>query len=619
MSDAAEALTLNDVTPTVDFNLLPAAMRAQADMVLDIDNALGRLDYPFFVTSVLGHDFPEIWDPTVQKRLKLTGEIFKDWVMSRHKQKVFRKVMFVNPRGTCKSAGTTIPLVPYAHLWDPEIAAMIMSAEFAKMASKFSGAVRQVWSAESPDSRLVDLYGRFEPVNARKRAWSVDRMVTERRRHLAKADPTLSAYSIAQGPTSGHFSLAIIDDPVTEELMERDSQWLEKVWSAYARMDPVLNNDALLILIMTRYDDADLVGRIITEEIAPLVKKKFDGEFPPDWDENRGWIKYAYLAGWEVFYDSVYEDYDPKTRRGKVVYPGIWPHERIEAVRKTPRGEALYQLQLQQDPASRDDAPITQEMIDNLYIPSYQDVPRSALHTIDMHCDFAFKDADAYMRQRGDWGVVHVVAKEGGFVYRIGGWRGKVSQEEFGEKIIELMAWVQFELNSRVRYITYEQSMGHGSGDESTALWLNQVFMRHPDVRRSTPLSIRRHKQGNKSKLQRIMDTNWAWQEGYVVLCQDAPNNYPLTYQMKKQGYSQFDDDADAFADAFHESCYRKTRSGDLPDQVLTRLGGSDRWSPLPPVHGHFDRMGKFVPERRTARNPGPKHSSVFGQILGRD
>ena len=182
------------------------------------------------------------------------------------------------------------------------------------------------------------------------------------------------------------------------------------------------------------------------------------------------------------------------------------------------------------------------------------------------------------------------------------------------------MAWVQHDLGSKVRYITYEQTVGHGSGDESTRLWLNQLFMANPEIRRATPYPIKRHKQGNKSKLQRIMDTNWAWQEGYVVLVEEADGNYPLTYQMLKQGYSQYDDDADAFADAFNEGVYRKTRSGDLPEAVQRHMYGHEKWSPLPPVFGHFDGIdGRFVPERRTARNPGARRPSTIGRILGRE
>lgn len=606
---------------SVGLNALPKPEGDALRWLLDTDNMLGRLDYPFFVTKVLGHDFPEIWDPTVQARLKRTGEIFKNWVLTRHEQKVFRKVMFVNPRGTCKSAGTTIPLVPFAHLHDPEIAAMIMSAAYEQMALKFADTVRHVWDGDSPTSRLVDLYGRFKPANIRQRAWSRDKMVTERREMIAHADPTLAAFSIRKGPTSGHFKLGIIDDPVTEELMANDAEWLDKVWAAYSRMPFVLDNDALLVVIMTRYHKGDLVGRIITEEIAPIVRREHGGELPKDWDESRGWIKYAHLAGWEVFYDGVYDDYDYETKSGTPVYPVIWPHERIADVRKTPRGEALYQLQLQQDPAGRDDAPITWPIVDRLYIDSITDVPAPAMKTIDIHCDFSFKDAENYRKQQGDVGVAHLCAKEGGYVYRLGGFRGKYMQDQFGEKLMDLIAFVYYGLKSKVRYITYERTTGHGSGDESTRMWLHQLFMRHPDLPRATAYPIARYKQGNKSKLQRIMDTNWAWQEGYVVLCREAENNYQLCYQMVNQGYTLEDDDSDAFADAFHEKLYKRTRPGDLPEDVQQFMGGgmSERWTPLPPVHGHFDMGGRFVAERRTARNPDAQRPSLFGHLLRRN
>lgn len=603
----------------IDVSRLPLLDKVLVESVLDTDNLLARLDYPFFVTKALGHDFPEIWDPTVQKRLKKTGEIFKDWVLTRGSQKKFRKVMFANPRGTCKSAGTTIPLVPFAHLHDTEIAAMVMSAAYEQMALKFTDTVRQVWGGESPTSRLVDLFGPFAPGDTRSRPWSKEKMVTLRREQLAHADPTLAAYSVAKGPTSGHFKLGVMDDPTTEELMERDAGWLDKVWDAYQRMPFVLDNDALFVLICTRYDDNDIIGRIIQQEIEPRVRDEY-GEIPDDFDYDRGWIKYAHLAEWEVFYDSVYDNYDYDKKRGDVVYPVIWPVERIEDVRKTQRGEAMFWKQLQQKPAARDDAPIVQEQINRLYKETLRECPETALKTIDLHCDFAFKDAAAYQKQSGDWGVIHVCAKEGGYVHRLDGYRGRDSQKEFGKHLMRFIEWVYYDLKSKIRYITYEQSVGHGSGDESTRLWLHQLMMQNPDLPRAVPFPIKRHKQGNKSKLQRIMDTNWAWQEGYVVLYREAQHNYPLTYQMLNQGYSQYDDDADAFADAFHEDLYKKTRMHDLPEELMKHMpGSSSSWTPLPLVHGNFDRGGNFRPEYRTARHPGAQRPSLFGKLLGRD
>ena len=109
--------------------------------------------------------------------------------------------------------------------------------------------------------------------------------------------------------------------------MENDREWLEKVWSAYIRLHNVIDKDGLLYMIMTRYHDADLVGRIIKEEIEPEVRKKVqlgapEGKLPPDWDYDEGWIKYAHLAGWTVYYDSVYVDYDIETKSGRQFHLG---------------------------------------------------------------------------------------------------------------------------------------------------------------------------------------------------------------------------------------------------------------------------------------------------------
>ena len=170
-----------------------------------------------------------------------------------------------------------------------------------------------------------------------------------------------------------------------------------------------------------------------------------------------------------------------------------------------------------------------------------------------------------------------------------------------------------------MRYITYEQQIGHGAGDESTRMWLHNLFMKNPDLPRAAAFPIKRYTDGNRSKLQRIMDTNWAWQEGYVILCREAAHTHPLVHQMLNQGYSQHDDDADAFADAFHTDLYKRTRLGDLPHELMKHLPGSHGdWTPLPLTHGSFDRRGNFVAEKRTARNPGPGRPSLFNQILGR-
>ena len=581
------------------------------------DNLAARIDYPTFVMDTLGFDFPEIHDPRVQEHLHRVGGIFTDWVLNtRQKQTKFRRIMDIRPRGTCKSATVTQPLIPFLHLHDPEIATAIISARFEGMATKFSNVVRQVWEDENPNSRLVDTFGQFKPTSVRQRAWSSSEMVTQKRTNLAHADPTLRAYSIAQGPTSGHFKAVIVDDPVTDEMMERDSRWLDKVWNGYENLKFVLDTDAILYLIMTRYHQSDLVGRIIENEIKPAARLANAGEVPADFHKDRGWVKYAHLAGWEVFYDSVYEDYDATTRTGKTTYPTIWTIDKIQDSRQTVSGEGKFWSQLMNQPSSRDDAPVKQEHIDRLWVPNIQAVPKRAFLRVDIHCDFAFKDSESYLRQDGDWNVLHVTAKDAGTVYRIHGYRSRDTQEKFGIELCRVLRWLWDEHNTRVRYVTYEQASGAGSGDESIRLWMNQLFSNQPDYPRPTPYPIRRNRGANKKrgKLARIMNMNWAWQEGYVQLVEEAPHNQPLIHQVLNQGYTDHDDDADAFADAFHEELYVKTTRGDLPDAVADFYSNDPlRWKPEPNVFGSHDPFtGRFVPERRTAQRPEARRNNTL-------
>jgi len=605
----------------VDLRTLPKHQQTALSCLEAADNLTGRIDYTYFVQNILGHDFWQIRDPRVQQHLNRIDAIFRSWALHRKDQKTFRKVMDIRPRSTCKSATVTIPLIPYAHLHDPEIAGAIMSASYEKMALKFSNATRQIWEGDDPLSRLTEVYGAFKPTSTRQRQWRDDKMVTQKRRNLAHADPTLAAYSIAQGPTSGHFDIFLLDDPITEEMMERDMRWLDKVWGAYNRLPAVINRDGLLYLIMTRYRDNDIVGRIIEEEIEPKVRDADlegapSGKLPADFNKERGWIPYAHMAGWEVFYDSVYEDYDRKSRTGRLVYPTIWTEAMIESLRQSKSGEGVFWSQLMNQPARREDAPITQDMIDRCWLPNLQAVPARAFKTIDIHCDFAFKDADNYRFQSGDWGVAHVVAKDGGYVYRINGYRGKDTQKKFGEQLIKLVSWVYMTYGTRVRYVTYEQSAGHGSGEESTRMWLHNLMMSYPDLPRFTPYPIKRlaGPTASRGKMQRIMNQNWAWQEGYVILIEEAPFNDALVDQILNQGYTQHDDDIDAFADAFHEQLYKKVTRNDLPGDVTQFTPGADNWCPHPKVFGAHDPLtGQFHPERRNARS-SPKMRNTLSR-----
>jgi hypothetical protein len=532
-----------------------------------LDNAIGRVNYPYFASQILGYgriandprnpgNFEQFNDPRVQENLVAVGNYFTSWLRHRGEQASFRKVLIVQPRGTCKSATCTIPLPIWAHLHDSEMAAAIISATQDDMAKgKFGKATRNTFEGADPHSRLTDLYGIFQPKGAGKE-WRTDKMTTVKRKNVGRGDPTYLASSVEKGLTSGHFDMVIIDDPITQEKMQGDKEWLNKVWQTYVRLPYVLNRNGLLIVIMTRYHDADLCGRVIREEVEPAVLKKFDGKLPPDFNYEQGWIKYAGLAGWEVRYDSVYEDYDVETKRGRVVYPVCWSHEKIAQSRLTPEGERDFWFDLMNTPAKREDQPVTEEHVRKCWMESLDEMPPQALHAVDMHCDFSFKNEEAFKKQTGDYGVIQVVAKYNGHVYRIDGFRGKLRQHEFGNEIVRLVRKVHHELKTKVRYISYDAPTTHGAGDHSTNEWIYGLFRLNPDLPQAAPKALKRSLGSGHKKVGRVLDTAWAWQQGYVHLLRGSRDVDALVYQILNLGSTPHDDDIDAFSDAFHKSMY---------------------------------------------------------------
>lgn len=575
-------------------NLTPDLQR-KVELLATMDNYLGRVNYPFFVQRVLGLDFPEMRDPRVQRHLHRVGGTVNEWLANRDQQRVFKKVMDIRPRGTCKSSGVTVPLTPYVHLRDAELAAAIMSCRYEDMAVKFTSAVKQAWQGESQSSVLTQLYGDFTG-RGDGRVWNTDRMTTSKRRDLEHTDPTLSAFSVTKGPTSGHFKLFILDDPITEEAMEADSQWLDKVWNAYTRLSAVIDRDGLFYLIMTRYHDADLVGRIVEEEIEPIVRERElpnapSGKLPPDWNKEKGWIKYAHLAGWTVFYDEVYEDYD--TPRQRPAYPEIWPEERIAETRtKGTRGELFFWTQLMNQPQKREDNPIKDYHIQRAWLDDFAQIPPQAMHNVVILCDFAFKDEEVYLRGKGDRNVAYVMCQYDGHVYLVDGISDDtLTMDQFGEQLIRLAYFVQNEMHARVHTVTFDQLRGHGSGSKATEKWLYQLFNRHPKLGIPRFLAIPR----TKKKTAKMLETAWAWQEGYVHVLRGVPGTERLMYQMQNIGYTSKDDEADAVSDIFHEELYRSSSL-----KARERGDGDRRWTPRPAIHGDFDHKGRFRPAART-------------------
>lgn len=574
----------------VDIRDLQGYERAGLELKTHLDNALGRVDYPYFVSEILGYhhiandkdnpgNFEQFNDPRVRWHLEEIGGFIKDWMLTRHQQTSFRKIMDVRPRGTCKSATATIPLPIWTHINNSEMASGVIGAKYDDMAADFAGATKLTLEGNDKFSRLTDLYGNFRGADK----WTKTKMVTSKRENIGRKDPTYGGYSVGKGATSAHFDLLILDDIVTEERMQEDDNWLDKAWNQYSLVPYILNRNGLLYMIMTRYHDDDPCGRIVREEIEPAVREAYNGDLPDDWDYDEGWIKYAKLANWDVRYDAVYEDYDSTTKTGKVVYPVCWSDEKIKASRLSENGEFKFNFHLMNRPKANEAAPLKAKDIQKLYFTDIEDIPAQAWNCVDLHCDFSFKDIENYEKQRGDYSVAHAVASWQGHVWRFDGLRCKLMQDDFGEELMALVNTIKHTYDARVRFITYDQSATQGQGDKSTDYWIQGLFAK-TKLMPAIPKPIRRNLGGNTKKIARVLSTVWAWQEGYVHLLKDAPHTKPLVYQMLNLGHTSFDDDRDAFANAFHDGIYQAGPLGhvDADDDFdwtpALRVVGGDDW-----------------------------------------
>ena len=544
-------------------------------------------DYRFFAKYGLGLDFPQINDPGVQQALGEFNEAVNTWIRERHFQRTRKNILIVWPRECAKSSSITTVLPAYFHQHDPEMAALIMSAEFEKMGKKFAASVKQHW--QNPDNLLNGLRGIHDGRPGRK--WSDERMVTSKRTKLHRTDPTLAVASIETGATSGHYDLGIIDDPTTEALViKHGDKWHSKVWKQITDLNTVIRKDGLLVVVLTRYGGSDFVDRLKENVIKPAVLKLYDN-LPDDFEQE--WWKYGRYAGWTIIHrQAVSYEAD-----GTEVYnfPEVWPKERIEAVRaQGVQGETFFATQLQNTPSARSDNPVTQEMIDRCQI-EFDDVPKQAFNYLTMQMDTAWKDEEAYLEQRGDWNVIQIWAHWQGQVYLVWSWHGRVQEHQFMEAFVRGLQWAKLH-GSRVSVCTYDKPTG-GQGTNkhrfvSVAHAAGEACPRIIEINRS------------QKKTGAILNAIGFLQEGRVHVVKGLLGNEELFYEWMNIGYSAHDDHADAAKDVFHEEVY--LGHGIATGAPIERR--SDDWEPLFPdedEEGEKDLSlnvgGIIIPMRRAS------------------
>jgi predicted phage terminase large subunit-like protein len=130
------------------------------------------------------------------------------------------------------------------------------------------------------------------------------------------------AVGVTGGLTGHSVDIAIIDDPVKDDIEASSSTYRERVWQWYMKVvETRLHNDSRIILIMTRWHEDDLAGRILANQpekwqVVSLPAIREDNTNPDDprkigdalWPEKHSLEKInAFRRLSEVAFSSLYQ------------------------------------------------------------------------------------------------------------------------------------------------------------------------------------------------------------------------------------------------------------------------------------------------------------------------
>lgn len=405
------------------------------------------------------------------------------------------RVMVFEGPGTAKSTYTSKLAPPWAMAqptphgmpWD-----ILACSHTAELAEDFSRVVRG-YVRDEPE--LLEFGLSDELTNVRHWATS-------------KGDHYRCA-GVGQGISGRRGDLGLIDDPVPNR-EEADSETSRrKVWNWYCddfrqRLKPT----ATIVIVMTRWHEDDLAGRIL----------------PPEWNGEGGMIQARDGEWWEVVsipslcYD---EATDPLGRKvGESVWPEWMPLPWLHQVRASmsPRS---WSAMHQQQPAPEDGDFFRRE-----WMGRYTAIPTG--------CRFFLATDGAVTDEDGDW-TVHVVVGVDAMnrLYVVDLWRARTSNmAEIADAGLDLVA--------KWKVATW---LGESGMFERVFSGIRSTRMRERNTFCPTETYTR-----TKRKDEEAQPIRGRWSQGMVMLPEQAPWLAALEHEMLRFPAGRHDDQVDALA-----------------------------------------------------------------------
>lgn len=478
-------------------------------------------------------------DPVMHKQLADWFQFHvDDWFAKRqHGVGEQKRLAIILPRECGKTTMITMAGQAWLHLRDPETSSYTGS-ERIELSMKILDGIKAVMDGSDPFSLFAKLYGSWE---AGARKWAGKEIVHSGRKNTARRDPSLGTFAVETSIVGAHPDAWFHDDPISYERMTTDSNWLKTVNSQVSSMEPVVQNDGLIVWPGTRYGDSDHFGVDLAERgVASITGMQTDTL--PDADPESG--------AWHVFFWSA------RDSQNKPTVPQIWSEKRLSNYQRI--DPLRYAAQVLNDPGASEFNPLTREQISQCMVDPDK-VPWGSLRYAIM-CDTAFSDGERIQGKDETVFIVHGYPRDGsGDVYIVEGhgsntWRG----EDMANRLVATVQRYRRQ-GRNIFAITDEKTRAGKKG-----VWATLLQNYFHDVNERMPRFIE-FERGSTKKELRLHAATQFWVDGHVRVVRGAPGVDRLCAQMARIGQYTFDkkikiDWADAHSDAFQEEVYRPMR-----------------------------------------------------------
>lgn len=448
------------------------------------------------------------------------------------------------PRGTGKTQSVTIPAGLALTLEFPDLSWGNGSESIDKAAEMFLDPQRAILEGEDRNSHFVWLFGQWLTSGSGsgqgRRPSRKHYLVHNYRQDLSVKDKSLFCWGVGRGMTSKHPGGGSIDDPVSEETLREEANWLVVANNHMDSMFYAFLPNALVFFPHTRYRVNDPAGERWRKEGI----KSWSGMPCPDEEV----AKYIRPDGqWDVYF------LDIRGEDGNSILPEIYPTEELDKMEASdPIG---FAAQMRNQPGTGTHQLITREQVREMMVRP-EEIPLTGRLWIT--CDTAFKDFQSVGKGDHSVATLHLEhpTNRGVGYYLEGFGDNRHRIETFTDAICRLVYKIQ---NDR-RYSGYELK---GITDEITGAgkrgsWF--AYLRQYAAGRGLRLPpLIDLNRGGKAKTGRVVRAIGYWLDGRYFFPYNAPGAHNVISQAVRyyEKKNQQDDWIDAAADFFDSEIYR--------------------------------------------------------------